>query len=191
MSDNDFGDEKKWLQWASVNPKQFFLFYKKYYRPIYNFVYMKTLDCELSDDLTSDTFLSAQANLSQFKWKGVPFGAWLYRIARNNINEEIRARKRHWNFAENSRWRDIPKVEDALSQLILTEKQQQARQALQGLDEETQNMVILRYWGGRKVREIAVILRMNENTVKSRLSRGMKKMREVLERSETVEPSHQ
>jgi RNA polymerase sigma-70 factor (ECF subfamily) len=59
--------------------------YDKYFDRIFRFIYRRTENEEVTADLTSQTFLKALKKLDKYSFKGVPFSAWLYRIADNEV----------------------------------------------------------------------------------------------------------
>ena len=74
------------MEAARDNPAAFGVLYEKYFRQIYLFVFRRTDDEDIAADLTSEVFLKAMLSLKNLKFQGVPFSAWLYRIASNEIN---------------------------------------------------------------------------------------------------------
>ena len=68
--------------------------YDKYYREILGYIYHCTLDRTATEDLTSNVFLAAFGHLGRYKWRQIPFRAWLYRIATNEVRMHYRRHKR-------------------------------------------------------------------------------------------------
>jgi len=94
ISQEDILLEYETVKKAVKDPGEFQVLYDKYFTPIFNFIFRKIDDEEITADLTSQTFLKALRNLKKYKYKGVPFSAWLYRIASNEVNKHYRSRKR-------------------------------------------------------------------------------------------------
>jgi DNA-directed RNA polymerase specialized sigma24 family protein len=67
--------------------------YDRHYKAILAYVYHSTLDATTAEDLTSNVFLAAFEHLRRYRWRRVPFRAWLYRIATNEIRMDYRRRK--------------------------------------------------------------------------------------------------
>jgi len=65
----------------------------KYYAEVFRYVYHSTLDHAVAEDLTANVFLSAFRHLGRFEWRRIPFRAWLYRIATNEIRMHYRRRR--------------------------------------------------------------------------------------------------
>ena len=68
--------------------------YEAYFDKIYRYIVLKTGDRIEAEDMTQQVFLKALKSISSFKWKGVPFSAWLYRIAHNQVVDHLRKRSR-------------------------------------------------------------------------------------------------
>ncbi len=68
--------------------------FDKYYPEIFRYVYHSTLDHAVTEDLTSNVFFSAFRHLGLFRWRRIPFRAWLYRIATNEVRMHYRRQKR-------------------------------------------------------------------------------------------------
>ena len=66
------------------------MLYDKHYKAIYLFIFHRIYDKEITADLTSQVFLKALINLKTFKYKNVPFKAWLMRIASNEVGQYYR-----------------------------------------------------------------------------------------------------
>lgn len=174
MSDDGLDIEKRWMLLARMDPEAFFRFYDKYVDRIYRYCLSRTLDPEAARDLTSETFLRAQGSLGRFRWQGVTFGAYLYRIAENVVRQRARDLRRETGLDDGDHIVD-PRI-NPLAQVVLTESQQLVREALARLDDRTREIMLLHYWENLTVREIAVVLDMNESTVKARLRRGRGKL---------------
>src|ERR1044072_3989455 len=94
MSEDEIQQEYAILQRSKKDTKAFSELYEKYFDRIFNFIYRQTDDEDLAGDITSQTFINALNHLSSYQFRGLPFSAWLYRIARNEINKHYRKNKR-------------------------------------------------------------------------------------------------
>ena len=74
------------IECAKKDPKAFGVLYECYYHEIFVFINKKTDDMNVSGDIASQVFYKALANIKKYTYKGVPFSAWLYRIASNETN---------------------------------------------------------------------------------------------------------
>ena len=85
-SDNYIQKELQQVAAAKENPARLNVLYDAYYKPIFIFVHRRTDDLDLTADITSQVFLKPLINIHTYEYKGVPFLAWLFRIAFNEVN---------------------------------------------------------------------------------------------------------
>src|SRR5687767_5867099 len=85
--------EEKLIKAAQDNPRNFEPLYKRYFERITRFVYHRVEDKELAFEITSQVFYKALDNIKKYKPMGVPFSAWLFRIAGNELNQLYRKNK--------------------------------------------------------------------------------------------------
>src|ERR1041385_2472878 len=83
-------DERRLVEAAQQDRTCFGAVYEKYFELVYAYVARRVRDRAATEDLTSEVFRKALANLPRFKWTGAPFGAWLLRIAANLIADRAR-----------------------------------------------------------------------------------------------------
>ncbi len=179
VDDDELEIEKRWMGRARLNPADFNRFYEKYADRVFSFCLSRTLDRDLAEDLTSETFTQAQATLWRFQWKGVTYGAYLYKIALNLVRQHARktARAIHLNEA------DVTIIDtrlNPLAEIVLTERQFLVRKAVAGMDSLGQDIFLLHYWENMTTAEIAAVLGTPEGTVKTRLQRGRHHLRSRL-----------
>jgi RNA polymerase sigma-70 factor (ECF subfamily) len=90
----DLKQEQQLVEMAKKDPESFGKLYDYYFPKLYSFVAAKVYDRDEAEDLVSEIFTKVLENLHKFEWRGFPFGAWLFRIARNTLNDYyIRANK--------------------------------------------------------------------------------------------------
>jgi len=94
MTREELQQEWKRIQAAKRKPEAFGPLYEHYFGEVFSFVYQRTQDEHLAADLTQDTFFKALENLSRYRNQQVPFKAWLLVIARNEVNQFFRDKKR-------------------------------------------------------------------------------------------------
>jgi len=87
-------DDKAWVARAKSDPNAFGQLYELYVDRIYNYVYYRVGNVHDAEDLTSRTFYRALSHLDAYQDRGVPFSAWLYRIAHNLVANWHRDRGR-------------------------------------------------------------------------------------------------
>lgn len=185
-------DERALIEKARVDSEAFGIIFKRYYDPIFSFALRRTGSVALAEDVVAETFLKAFDKLWQFKWTGAPFGAWLYRIASNEINMFWR-KKGNANHSLEAMLEEDGSLEPA-DQNDLHEELMEAEEAyvrdtvgkeaarlLSLLPEHYRDALTLRYLEEKSVIEVAALLGKPEGTIKSLLSRGIAKLRELME----------
>ena len=156
--------------------------YDKYYSEILGYIYHCTFDGAVAEDLTSNVFLAVFRHLGRFRWRQVPFRAWLYCIATNEVRMYWRRQKRikivslqmddNEDFAGPSTSDNIASAEEY--RLLYT--------ALLELRVKYRTVIILRYFEGKTIAEICEITATKEGTVKSQLHRGLTRLQDILVR---------
>lgn len=163
-----------------------------WYKRIYNFSFKFFLDHDLAMEVSQKTFISMCRNLAGLQ-DAARFKSWLYKIAVNYCREEIRKRKGNratsfetvWNRdAENSPGWELSgqRFDNPDRQLQQAELSDILQAALRELNEDQREVVIMKEYEGLKFREIAEVLNVSENTVKSRMYYGLDALRKILER---------
>jgi RNA polymerase sigma-70 factor (ECF subfamily) len=165
---------------AVKDPARFQILYDKYFTVIFNFIFRKIDDEEITADLTSQTFLKALGNLKKYKYKGVPFSAWLYRIAANEVNRHYRNSKRKvvYSFDE-SEFENLieqnAEYEEDLDIGYITRQ-------MQSMCELDIEVLELRFFESKSFAEVAFILDITEANAKMRTYRAVEKLKKLLER---------
>ena len=181
-----WSDEAELVERAKTQPEAFGHLYDRYYSVVLNYVFRRTLDVALAEELTSNTFFNALRALGGYENRG-KFLAWLYRIAGNEIRLNWRARRKQ--HEGEARWRaELGRVRFATDPAIATEEvEEQARQfarlheALSRLPERYQTILALRYFESLSCEEVAEVVGTKVGTVKSLIHRGLKQLRRQYE----------
>ena len=147
--------------------------YDRYQPRIYKYVRTRVYDHHRAQDLTGEVFLLMIKNLSSYRDMGVPFSAWLYRIAHNLlINHFHKENRAEWvpiSHAENSHHR-ISNPSLVLEQQLELEW---LLQALEKLDEIQREVIILRFLADLSLKEVAHVLNKTVSAVKAIQHRGL------------------
>lgn len=163
---------------AQADPAAFSPLYAEFHVRIYRYLRLRTPNNEEAADLTQQVFLQALDALPHYDERGLPFAAWLFRIARNAAIDA--QRKRHPTV-------DIDLLPDAFllsdegnpeAEALRQERLEQLRALLAQLDTEQRELLALRFAAGLTSREIADIVDKREGAVKRQLSRLIQKLRE-------------
>lgn len=142
---------------------------KEYQSPIRRFLLSQTLgDSQLSDDLAQDTFVKAYTHISQFQGKS-SFLTWLFRIAYNVFYDYVRSRKETTDI-------DTPPPGGERAATMNSNLKLDLYKALQLLNDNERICITLQLMEGQSIEKISEISSMPQNTVKSHLARGKKKM---------------
>lgn len=182
-------EEKRLVARAKNDKEAFGLLYNEYYGQILGYTLKRVGDVALAEDIVSEVFFKALKNLWRFQWRNVPFSSWLYRIALNQINEYFRKAKINLSVSleeiiEKAGFlpADPCNIEKEIieAQDILDRENQypDIRKKLLMLPKKYQEVITLKFFENKKIKEIAEILNKKENTVKSLLSRGLEKLRQ-------------
>lgn len=83
-------EEQSKIDAAKKDPKHFRYFYDRHYKEIFLFIFRRTDDEEVSADLAQQVFLKAMQGMDRYTYRGIPFSAWLYRIASNEVMQYFR-----------------------------------------------------------------------------------------------------
>ncbi|MFA5078381.1 MAG: sigma-70 family RNA polymerase sigma factor [Dehalococcoidia bacterium] len=178
--------EKELVKRAQHIPEAFGELYEVYYRRIFNYALKRTANVQLSLDITSITFLKAFSQIKKYRWRDVPFAAWLYRIASNEVNDHYRREggKRITSIESIADLADttdyIDEVNQAEEELSRHEEFVMLHRKISELPLIYQEVIALKFFEKRKIREMVKILGKKEGTIKSLLHRGVDKLREKM-----------
>ncbi len=170
--------EAELVQAAKVDPTAFDELYRRYVGSVYRYLCVHADAKEDAEDLTQQVFLKALKNLPKYEDRGLPFSAWLFRIARNAVIDARRGQRSHeiWEALPESRHPMAP--QDPEAEAIRHEGLDRLRSLLDDLDPYRRDLVILHFVGGLTQREIALILGTNQTEVQRQLARALRILRE-------------
>lgn len=184
----DIQEEKQLVEKAKSDPLAFGELYDLYYPIIFNYILRRAGEAADAADITSDVFFKAMKNLAGFEWRGIPFSSWIYKIASNEISNHFRKKKLFRLLSLEALYKnhgfDIPDKIDLQEeytqiqeQLELQKDFRALQQLLKELPVKYQEVIVLRFFEGKKIKEISQITGKNTNTIKSLLARGLEKLR--------------
>ena len=175
MTEGELEKERIIIERSRNDPRAFGELYEKYFDRIFNYLYRQTDDEELAGDLCSQTFISALSNLPRFEFRGVPFSAWLYKIASNEVNKHYRKNKSKKVFSlEEVRIRELMESSDVEWD---DDQVQQLLNFMKDLPTDMLNVLELRFFEDKDFKEIAFILDITESGAKMRTYRALDKLR--------------
>jgi len=161
--------------------ESFGLLYEKYIGRIYNYIYYRTGNVHDAEDLTERVFMRALRHIGRYNNRGLPFSAWLYRIAHNLVA--------NWH-RDNSRRKEIP-LDDGLfsihqsgfpeHEVIRLEENERLLGVVRNLVEDRQQLLILKFIDHLSNAEIGSIMGRSEGAIKSLYHRTLLVIREEME----------
>jgi RNA polymerase sigma-70 factor (ECF subfamily) len=172
--------QEEWLeiQAAQGDPAMFRPLYARYYEMVFRFIYRRTASEELTADICSQVFLKAMQRLGDYSFKGVPFSAWLFRIASNEVAQHFRQQQKNRVLSiEETQIGDMADEIDeddneALRAALLL--------ALDDLKEGDMELIEMRFFEQRSFKEIADITGMTESNAKVKTYRILERLKKKL-----------
>jgi RNA polymerase sigma-70 factor (ECF subfamily) len=168
-------EERLLVEAAQMDPSRFAELYDIHFERIYAFVVRRLRDRDKAEDVTSEVFHKALANLKGYTWTGAPFAAWLYRIAANALADHL---KRAGREAANS---DDPPEPSAGPEQEAVEEQARLFRLVAKLPTEQRRVVFGRFVEQSSIKEIAQQLGKSEGAVKQLQFRALEKLRSQME----------
>lgn len=171
-------DEASMVEAARSDPAAFAELYMRYRGPIYRYLRSRAVNDEDAVDLTQQTFVRAFEAIGQYRNRGLPFGAWLFRIARNlSIDSHRRAcPTTPWDLVPDRR---VTMEANAPEMAALREESRsKLRNALDRMTVDQRELLALRFGSGLTMREIALIVGKTEGAVKKRVARTLESLRQ-------------
>jgi RNA polymerase sigma-70 factor, ECF subfamily len=168
-------DERLLVAAAQSDPAKFADLYDIHFERIYAFIARRVQDRDKAEDLTSEVFHKALANLKSYEWRGAPFAAWLFRIAANVISDQFKRAAREPDSAD-----DLPETSQEPEQEG-AEARARLFRLVERLPAEQRRVVFERFVEQRSIREIAQQLGKSEGAVKQLQFRALEKLRSQME----------
>jgi RNA polymerase sigma-70 factor, ECF subfamily len=171
------GNDRLLVEAAKKDPSRFAELYELNFGRVYGYIARRVPDRDAAQDLTSDVFHKALANIHSFEWRGVPFAGWLLRIAANMIVDRSK------RGAKEITGQELPDLPDLGSKPKLEESDQCARLFLlvDQLPQDQRRVIGMRFAEERSIREIAQALGRTEGAVKQLQFRALQNLRARME----------
>jgi len=164
-------DEQRLIEAAQRDPAQFAELFDRHARRVYAFVASRVRNRHEAEDVTSEVFHQALRNLKQYEYRGIPFSAWLFRIAANALAQRGRELAREQGTAIQTE-----PITDADA-----ERRAMLFQLVGILPEDQQRVIALRYTEQKSLREIADDMQRSEAAVKQLHYRAIENLRKQME----------
>lgn len=180
---SDKNDERALIDAAKSDPAAFGVLYKRYVERMYNYIYYRTGSAKDAEDLTGKVFFKAMSHVKGYKHMGLPFSAWLYRIAHNLVANYHRdhARKQEISL-DNVPGQVLPQMD--LQPEISAVRSQEVDDLLatiRDLAPNRQELLILKFVDQLSNAEIGQIMRKSEGAIKSLYHRTLLELREKMD----------
>lgn len=168
-------DERLLIEAAQKDPSRFGELYESHVDRVYAYIVRRVHDRAAAEDLTSEVFHHALANLHKYEWRGVAFAAWLYRIAANTMANR---------WEQTRRETGAPEPEDhASGGREDIERRAMLFQLVDHLPADQQRVITERFVEQRSIREVALALGRSEGAVKQLQWRALETLREQMGRA--------
>ncbi len=165
------------IQAAKADPRAFTPLYSAYHAVIFRFIHRRTNNRDLSADLSQQTFLKALLALPRYESRGLPFRAWLYRIALNEVRMHWRKKK---EAVMDLSWAEVRELSGELGVVEVDEDLQRLAKCLSRLPAEKARLIELRYIDGLSFIEVGQVLGIAEDAAKMRVHRVLGTLRQYL-----------
>ena len=181
LLESDYNEEDILLRASQGDRDAFGQLYERYVERIFNYVYYRTGNVHDAEDLTARVFQRAMNHIKNYTDRGVPFSAWLYRIAHNLVANWHRDRSRKQEIPLD----DLPilqtKGDHPEKNLVRSQEQDALLRMIRKLPGERQNLLILKFVENMSNAEIGAIMGRSEGAVKSLYHRTLLALRDQLE----------
>ena len=168
-------EERLLVEAAQKDPAHFVDLYEANFERVYAFVSRRVHSRADVEDITSQVFQYALANLPRFEWRGVPFAAWLYRIAANAVADR-------WQNLAREGGRPVmeaPSVEFDDGEIERTEQRAQLFRNVAKLPAEQRRVIEMRFVEEKSILEISRVLGKSTGAVKQLQHRAFEKLRKA------------
>jgi RNA polymerase sigma-70 factor (ECF subfamily) len=189
-----FANERELIEEAKTNPESFGRLYEQYVDKIYSYIYYRTGSAEDAEDLTAKVFHKALGHIGDYKDKGYPFSAWLYRIAHNLVANWHRDQQKRKTVSIDELTLTSERGDHPYHLTAKNEEVAILLEAIQQLPPVRQQLLILKFVEGESNATIGHILNRSEGAIKSLYHRTLISLKEILanhpEIFESLENTH-
>jgi RNA polymerase sigma-70 factor (ECF subfamily) len=168
-------DETEVVRRAASDANALATLYQRYVAKVYRFLRVRCSSADETADLTQQVFLKMAEALPRYRERGVPFAAWLFRIARNAAIDHAR---RHRVTVPWDSLSDAAAPDDVEEWVLHRETRAHVGALLAALSSDERELLSLRFAAGLSSREIAAVVGGSEAAVKKRLTRTIQRLKE-------------
>ena len=170
-------DERLLIEAAQQDPARFADLYEINFERVYAYIVKRVGNRAESEDLTSEVFHQALANLKRFEWRGIPFAAWLFRIAANLIADRWQRSGREITSDPGM----MESVKANSAEIEEVEWRATLFRLVDSLPAEQRRVVVLRFAEQKSIKEVAREIRKTEGAVKQLQFRALSTLRARME----------
>ena len=170
-------DERLLIEAAQKDPARFAELYELNFERVYAYAVKRVRDRSEAEDVTAEVFHQALANVKRFEWRGIPFAAWLFRIAANLISDR-------WQRSGREIPDDSGVIESAQvspAEIEDVERRATLFRLVDTLPAEQKRVVVLRFVEQKSIKEVAKEVRKTEGAVKQLQFRALSSLRARME----------
>ena len=178
MTIDDEGVERLVAAAKAGDPEAFGSLFDVYYGPVYRYVASRVGRPSDAEDLAQLVFVKALESLPRYEQRGVPFGGWLFRLARNVVIDHVRTRREHVTLDVIGEKSTDDQGPDELA--VLRQEMDSIAHALRRLTPEQREAVELRFFAGLSAKEAAEAMGRQEGTVRGLQFRAIAALRREL-----------
>ncbi len=168
---------------AAHDPDAFGRLYDRYEAPVAGYLMRRTGAAEVAADLTAEVFAAALEAAPRYRPDGPTAAVWIFAIARNTLFKSARRGRVEAHARRRLGMEPVELQDDSLARLTAAEGERWVREMLDGLPADQREAIRARVLDERGYEEIAQEVRTSELVVRKRVSRGLAKLREQMERS--------
>lgn len=172
-------EEKAMVERAQADIFEFDALYQYYFTRIYNYCYFHTFEAALAEDICSQIFLKALESFSGFQWRGVSFGAWLFRIASNQVKNHYRDHKKVIDLDQVSPL-ELSSDPELEAKVDIENRARTIRQLIEKMAFQCKEVLILRFYEELSYEDISERAESTVAACKMRVKRCLEKLKESL-----------
>lgn len=169
--------EQEAVRAARTDPRRFTVIYERYFADIFRFVNRRVENRDLAADLTQESFLKAMLAMPRYEERGLPFRAWLYRIALNEVRMYWRKRK---EVVIDMSYAEVRGLTEEIGVAMDDDELKKLAIAMGRLEEAKARLIEMRYMDGMSFAELGQVLGIGEDAAKMRTHRVLAQLRTYL-----------
>jgi RNA polymerase sigma-70 factor, ECF subfamily len=156
----------------------FGLLFDHYHLPVYRYIASRVHRPSDAEDLTQLVFVKALEALPRYEARGIPFGGWLFRLARNTVIDHVRTRHEHIDLDSAAGQAGHEAGPDEVT--VTRQELDEMAAALEALTDEQREAIALRFFAGLSAREAAAVMGKQEGTIRGLQFRAIAALRRQL-----------